>query len=200
MTMGQMLDSGHEIEFGQSLQELELVFSSKAINARVPPFRRDIDKTITLKNVVLSFDHDKLTTIEFQYPYGYTYPPTPYPEMWKNLANIGGQKIFQETSRSCFVTYLDAWQARANSLGIFKTEFGEMSAQQFSLAFEQNEFRDMVQINMGPTRRTGGKGLWCDGWTARFSRGQVRVPKIPAEMLVSLTAFCDDFNTIARQR
>jgi hypothetical protein len=199
--MEQILDSGKSVFFGQSLQEAEKLFSCKAEDFHLPKISRPgIDKIIKLKNVILRFDTDRLVDIEFKHPYQFINPPTPYPEQWRNFNPIGEKRIFGGMSRDDFLSYLAAWEERAKGLGIEKTESGDRTDNQYSMSAMHNEYMDGIHISTGSTRRTGGKGKWSDGWGLFFATtNHSKITGTTAGTLLSLSAFRDEFNTVARR-
>ena len=197
--MKQVLDSGHIVEFGQPLGEVERLFRSTLTPLRTRGFRDGIDQRFRAGEIVMEFDTGKLRAIEFRYPYQFVNAPAPYAESWKNLVPIDTCKIRGGMSRDDFIRYLQAWEQHVQGLGASRVEFGEMARKQFAISFERNRFRDMIHISMGPTRKTGGKGLWCDAWTAFFAMRSDSSPMPTEGALCSLTATSDEFNSVARR-
>jgi len=197
-----LLDDGNAVRFGDKLADIEHLLSSQAIDDASPIARKSIDKLIQNSNVSLSFDSGLLKGIRFMEDYQFVNPPTPYPEPWKNFPIIGLKKIFSRMSRDDFLTYLAAWEERAKQFGADKVDFGDLTSQQFEVSIDQDKFWDHIYINMGPSRRAGGGGIWCDGWGVTFSmvgRGRQTLG-IKAGLLENLSAFRDEFNTVARKR
>ncbi|HZR19032.1 MAG TPA: hypothetical protein VFE51_17225 [Verrucomicrobiae bacterium] len=201
--MSQVLDDGRVIAFGQSLEEAEQLFGCKAVDIQLPPklARQGIDKTLEAENVSLRFDSGKLKDIKFDGGYEFKHPLTPYPEPWKNFSAIDSAKISRRMSRDDFLAYLKVWEERAKSLGTRAVEPGEdLGAQQYAVGIVQDPFADMIVVNMGPSRRAGGGGLWCDGWCLFFTTEADREKSgVEVGRLQSISAFRDEFNTVARR-
>ena len=102
-------------------------------------------------------------------------------------------------SRDDFLNYLALWEKRAQNLGAEKINFNDLHSKQFAVSVSRDKFMDMLNISMGPTRRASARGLWCDTWTAFFTmnRGSQN-PEVKPELLSTLSAFRDEFNTVAR--
>jgi hypothetical protein len=199
--MRQLLDDGKTISFGQSLEEIEQIFCCKAMDIPIRIARKGIDKRLKAHNLSLEFDSGKLKQIGFEGEYEFRNAPEPYPESWKNFAVIGPTKISGKMFRKEFLTYLKAWEERAKTLGAEPVEAGEdLKHQQYAVGIVEDDFADMIVVNTGPSRRAGGGGLWCDGWCLFFAtesdhqKGGVEVGR-----LLSLSAFRDEFNTVARR-
>jgi hypothetical protein len=203
--MRQILDDGKAIAFGQSLEEIEQMFALRAIDIPIRIARKGIDKSLKTESLSLEFDSGKLKRIQFEGTYDFKNPPTPYPESWKNFPVIGSTRISGRMSREQFLTYLKAWEERANGLGAERTEAGDdLTANQYSVAIMQENFMDfytdMIVVNMGPSRRAGGGGLWCDGWILFFAtETDHHKSGIEVGRFKSLSAFRDEFNTVARR-
>jgi hypothetical protein len=106
--MSQILDDGKIIAFGQSLEEIEGMFGSKAIDVPIRIARKGIDKILKTGNLSLEFDSGRLKRINFEGDYEFKNPPEPYPEPWKNFAAIGPTTISGKMSRTKFLTYRTA--------------------------------------------------------------------------------------------
>lgn len=203
--MSQILDDGKAIAFGQSLDEVEQMFAVKAIDIPIRIARKGIDKSLNTGNLSLEFDSGKLKRIQFEGEYDFKNPPTPYPETWKNFPVIGATRILGKMDREEFLTYLKAWEERAKTLGAERTEAGDDLAQnQYAVAIMQDNFMDfytdMIVVNMGPSRRAGGGGLWCDGWIMSFATESTHQKNsVEVGRLQHISAFRDEFNTVARK-
>ncbi len=198
--MNHILDDGKAIAFGQRLKDVERLFGFQAADNPSPVARKGIDKILRTKNLSLEFDSGKLHSIVFEQGYEFKNPPTPYPEPWKNFVVIGSTAISCGMARDKFLEYLGAWAERAKGLGAEKAEPGDLTVVQFNVSITQDEFVDMVHISMGPSRRAGGGGIWSDGWTLFFSmKSNPRHEGHPVGTLQSLSAFRDEFNTVARR-
>jgi hypothetical protein len=198
--MSLLLDDGKTIAFGQGLAEVEQLFSRTAVDNPSPVARKGIDKIIRTKNLSLEFDTGKLDTMTFESGYEFKNPPTPYLEPWKNFVVIGRKAITGGVAREDFLAYLVAWEERAVSLGAEKLESGDLTSVQFAVSIDKDQYADMIHISMGPSRRAGGGGIWCDGWTLFFtmeSDGRNQGQKVGS--MSSLSAFRDEFNTVARR-
>lgn len=132
------------------------------------------------------------------YPYRFVNPPAPYAESWKNPVPINTLKIEGGMLRDDFLRYLGAWEEHVQSLGVTRVEFGELLPKQYVISSERNRFRDMIHVSLGPARRSAGRGLWCDGWSAFFAMRPESASVPSRGTLESLTAFSDEFNTVAR--
>jgi hypothetical protein len=198
--MSLLLDDGKTIAFGQSLAEVEQLFDCTAVNNPSPVARKGTDKIIRVKNLSMEFDSGKLHTIDFESGYEFKNPPTPYREAWKNFAVIGPKATIRGgMAREDFLAYLAAWEQRAVSLGAERMESGDLTSVQFAVLIDRDQFADMMHISMGPSRRSGGGGIWCDGWTLLFGmESGRRDERQKVGSLRSLSAFCDEFNTVAR--
>lgn len=199
--MSQVLDDGKAIAFGQSLEELERLFGCKAVDTPFRIARKGIDKSLKCGNVVLKFDTEKLKGVEFEQSYGFENPLIPYPEDWKNLPQIGEARISKGMSREEFLAYLKVWEERAKNLGAEPVEPDEnLNGQQYWVWTERDTYADMAGINMGPSRRAGGGGLWCDTWCVFFTmESDHQRSGVEVGRLRSLSAFRDEFNTVARR-
>jgi hypothetical protein len=103
-------------------------------------------------------------------------------------------------ARKDFLSYLTAWEQRAQNLGAEKLELGDLTSVQFAVSIDQDEFVDMIHVSMGPPRRAGGGGIWCDGWTLFFTmESDRRDVGETIGILQTLSAFRDEFNTVARR-
>jgi hypothetical protein len=189
-----ILDDGKKIHFGQPLEELEKLFGVASADIPMRIARNGIDSKIDGANVSLEFDTGRLRCIRWKEDYQFINPPEPYDHAWKNLGAVDGCCLKDGMSRSDFLAYLAAWERRAQSSGAKKVDFDDMAEGEYCAAIERNEFADMICISMGPTRRAGGGGIWCDGWTIFFSVRE------PVEKMESVSAFCDAFNTVARPK
>jgi hypothetical protein len=199
--MRQVLDNGESVYFGQSVTEVEELFSCKAVDLVLPKISRPgIDKVIKLKNVTLRFDSGRLLDIQFEHPYQFINPPTPYPEKWKNFEPIGKMKIFGGMSRDEFLIYLNVWEERVKSLGMEKTNGSDRTQNQYSTNLsKRDEFMDSIHISLGSARRTGGHGRWSDGWNLSFATDYDHKRKgMLTGSLKRISAFRDEFNTMAR--
>jgi hypothetical protein len=197
--MQQTLDNGKVVYFGLALRRAEELLSLQATDHPLPGKPKGGNKALDLGDVYLCFDNGRLRDIEFRYPYQFTNSPAPYPEHWKNFMPIGEKKIHGNIFRDELLEYLAAWEKRAAALGVEKMALGDLSSCQYSISFERNQFRDMIHISMGPSRRTAGQGIWCDGWTLFFAvESDFEAHGEERGLLKSLTAFRDEFNTAAR--
>jgi hypothetical protein len=98
--------------------------------------------------------------------------------------------------RKDFLAYVSAREQKAISLGGEKVEMEDLTANQFAISDEQHEFLDLVAINMGPSRRARGGGIWCDCWIAYFAlKNGKKGTKVGT--LENLSVFRDEFNTLA---
>jgi hypothetical protein len=199
MTKMIKLDGGEVVWFGQSLREIEELYSCKAIQGNLRYSRKGIDMIIKLKNVLLEFDSGRLKVIEFTHPYEFVNSLAPYKEQWKNLDPVDGTGISGGMSRVHFISYLRSWEERAKELGAKSCNFDDLFGNQYLISFEKNTFRDMIHVSLGPSRRTGGRGRWSDGWTFFFTIDSVHkmADKKPG-VLESISCFRDEFNTVAR--
>ena len=197
----QVLDEGEQVYFGQSLQEVEKLFGVVSSDNPSRIARKGIDKIIKTKGVCLEFDVERLKGMEFEENYQFRSPPQPYAESWKNFVSIGDSRIRPNMGRDEFIAYILAWEARAEGLGAEKMESADLNENQYRVAFENDKFFNMFHAAMGPSRRAGGGGIWCDGWTAFFGmETPTEINKGSVNRLKSLSAHCDLFNTVARRR
>jgi hypothetical protein len=194
-----LLDDDQPLSFGQKLEAIEKLFSTRAIDDRSPVSRAGIDKIIKIPNVVLHFDSGLLRRIRLLHEYRFKNPPTPYPEPWKNFPVIDSHRVKSRMKRDEFLLYVDNWKNRARSLGAEECIFGDLGPSQFAVSSNRDTFFDSVRISMGPTRRAGKtqRGIWCDGWSAYFSITNQQ--KLNVGELQELDAFRDEFNTVARR-
>lgn len=126
----------------------------------------------------------------------FIHPLTPFPEDWKSLVPIEEKRIVKGISRDNFLSYVSAWQERAQTFGAQCVERGDLEAHQYSVCVKRDKLIDAVHIAMGPSRRTGRGGIWSDGWHAFF--GTIATPEgIPSYtgVLYSLSGFRNEFNT-----
>jgi hypothetical protein len=197
------LDDGNVVRFGQDLAEIEKLYSCKGIDNPLRIARKSIDQLIQISNVTFEFDTGRLKGIIFKDGYRFSNPPTPYPENWKNFFASSEYRMFRQMPRSEFLSYLAVWEARATVSGAEKVHFGDLSPSQYSVSIDRERYCDMVHVSMGPSRRSGGGGIWCDGWTAIFKmdKGSTDANSAPLDgALESLSVFRDEFNTVARRR
>jgi hypothetical protein len=187
-----LLDDGKLVYFGQHLRDAERIFSCVAIDNPIRVARKGIDKRITTDVVRLDFDHELLKGIEFRGTYTFKNPPQPYVKTWKNFVRIGDRAVCQSMNREEFLAYLNDWETRAQTLGARKAKAADLGEDEYRLSVTGDQFFDSIHIPMGPSRRSGGGGIWTDGWTIFFTM------KEPAAKLNSVSAFCDQFNTVAR--
>jgi hypothetical protein len=195
------LDTGETLAFGQELASVEKLFSCTATDKELRlSGRAGIDKIINAKNISLEFDSGRLKRIRFSEEYRYLNPLTPYPEEWRNLPPIDNKKISNAISRDELLEYLTVWKKRAESFGMEKVEFNDMTLRQFAVSITCDRYIDMISISMGPTRRTRGGGIWCDSWGFIFSTNTaLESTGIKAGLLQSVSVFRDEFNTAARK-
>jgi hypothetical protein len=192
-----VLDDGNALRFGQEIEEVESLFSCHAIDNPAPIARKTIDKIIKTANLELDFDSGRLRRVTFALDYQFVNPPAPYAEDWKNFPIIGSCRVFGRMSRDMFLSYLSEWEQRAISLGAEKVEMGDLTTEQFAVSICRDQYWDAVCVNLGPSRRAGGGGIWCDGWIATFENPKA---KFDVGTLEELSAFRDEFNTVARPR
>jgi hypothetical protein len=199
MKKGIKLDGGEIVSFGQSLREIEELYSCKAVQMNLRCARKGIDMMIKLEHVSLEFDTGRLRGINFIDPYKFTNKPDPYVEEWKNFDAINNKKIYGGMSRIEFLEYLEVWEARAKELGIEIGDFSDLTKNQYMISSERGQFVDMIHISMGPSRNTAGNGRWADGWTLFFVVDSVHKmgDKKPG-VLESISCIRDEFNTVAR--
>jgi hypothetical protein len=199
--MSQILDDGKTISFGQSQEEIEQLFGCKAMDIPSRIARKGIDQRLKTGDVSFRFDSGKLKQIIFESEYGFRNPPQPYPEAWKNFPVIGATGIACKMFREKFLSYLDEWETRAKASGAERVEAGEdLDERQYWVWIMRDDFADMIGVNMGPSRRAGGGGLWCDGWCLFFAtESDHQRTGVEAGRLQSLAAFRDEFNTMARR-
>ncbi len=203
--MSQLLDDGRTIAFGQSLEEVERLFGCQASDIPVKIARKGIDKILKVENLSLEFDSGKLKQMSFEGGYEFKNPPTPYPEAWKNFPDIGTTRISGRMLREDLLAYLKAWEERAKAMGAKPIEAGEdLGSDQYSVGIIQDDLMgfsiDTVVVNMGPSRRAGGGGLWCDGWVLFFAtKSDPQDSGVEVGRLRSVSAFRDEFNTVARR-
>jgi hypothetical protein len=105
--MSQILDDGRTIVFGQSLEEVEQLFGSKAMDIPNRIARKGTDKSLKTGNLSLEFDSGKLKRIIFESEYEFKIPPQPYPEAWKNFPAIEATKISGKMVREDFLSLLE---------------------------------------------------------------------------------------------
>jgi hypothetical protein len=199
--MTQLLDSGELVTFGQDVKEVENLCSRKVEPTISRAYRQGIDTVINLPDVSLRFDTGRLVAIEFQFRYQYEQVLTPYREEWKNFVPVDGTRISCGMPRRAFLAYLGAWDKRARSLGARRRQSGDLASGEYAIMVDRTSYCDMIHVSLGPTRRTGGSGRWCDGWTALFTTELDRHRfGGTVGLLESLAAFRDEFNTFARRR
>jgi hypothetical protein len=177
------------------------MFGCKASDIPIRIARNGVDKSLKTENLSLEFDSGKLKRIQFEGEYEFKNPPEPYPESWKNFPALGATRIFGQMPRRDFLSYLKAWDQRARTLGGRRIQAGgDLRDQEYSIGVVRDDFVDMIVVNMGPSRRAGGGGLWCDGWCLFFSlESDHQKSGIEVGRIQSLSAFRDEFNTVARR-
>ncbi len=202
-------NGGKRFYFGQNLAEAEEIFGRAGREnppeiARVRPSLRIIETN----EVILTFDAGKLSNMEFLRDYDFEFPLAPYAEEWKNLNGLDFRK---DTTRAEATGYLSNWEKRVSALGARKMECGEnLSSSEFSTYSSDDDDDvwlktlgiawDVLGINMGKSRRAGGGGLWTDGWIIEFkTAADAKLDQLPIGKLYRISAFCDEFNTAARQ-
>jgi len=195
--MALVLDDGNALCFGEEIEKAERLFSCHAIDNPLRIARKTVDKIIKTANLHLDFDSGRLCRVTFADEYQFKSPPTPYPEEWKNFPVIGARKIYRRMPREEFLSYVSAWEQRAIGLGAEKIDMDDLTTEQFAVSICRDEFWDSVCLNMGQSTRAGGGGIWCDGWIATFKKQET---ELGAEILEELSAFPDEFNTVARRR
>jgi hypothetical protein len=199
--MKQTLDDGRVLSFGQQLAEVEALFSCSAFDDPSRIAREGIDKRLRVDGLTLHFDGGRLNQMVFEGPFQFKNPLTPYPEPWKNFDVVRVNRIRNRMPRGEFLAYLHEWDQRATALAAEKVKFGDLKEGQYSIATIRHEFYDAVHVSMGPSRRAGGGGIWCDGWNIIFKTVSERLPADSAEpsVLESISAFRDEFNSVARR-
>jgi hypothetical protein len=103
--------------------------------------------------------------------------------------------------RDEFLGYLHKWAQRAVSFGAKEVGFGDLTEGQYSIATDRTDYYDAIHVSMGPSRRSGGGGIWCDGWNITFKKTNERLPPGSPDpsLLESISAFRDKFNSVARR-
>ena len=206
LEMSQIVNDGKTIALGQSLAEIEEICGFTATDIPVRIARKGIDKSLKAENLSLEFDSGRLKRIRFEGDYKFKNPLEPYSEPWKNFDGIGSTRISGKMSREEFLAYLKKWEDRAKTLGAEQVEAGEdLGAEQYSVGIMQEDLMgfaiDMVVVNMGPSRRAGGGGLWYDGWALCLTtKSHHQQAGVEVGRLTSLSAFRDEFNTVARKK
>jgi len=196
----QILDNGKTVYFGQNLQEVQKIFSVTPVDDPSSIARKGIDKKIEIKGVSLSFDTERLSEIEFTKGYQFKTPPKPYSKAWKNFEVIDDKKVIANMSREEFLMYLAAWEERAKKLGAQKVDSEGLNENQYNVLVNRDEFMDMIHVSMGPSRMTSRGGRWADGWSVFFTtETDHKLSGTPVGRLQSISAFCDEFNTVARK-
>jgi hypothetical protein len=196
----QILDNGKTVYFGQTLQEVQKLFSVTPFDDPSPIARKGVDKKVEIKDVLLSFDTERLSGIEFTKEYQFKTPPKPYSKAWKNFDVIDDKKVIANMSREEFLTYLAAWEERAKKLGAQKVDSEDLNENQYNVSVKKNEFMEMLSVSMGPSRKTNRGGRRADGWCVFFTtETDHKLSGTPVGKLQSISAFCDEFNTVARK-
>jgi hypothetical protein len=191
--------------FSSSTFKVEDMFGCKASDIPIRIARKGIDKSLKTDTVSLEFDSGKLKRIQFERNYEFRNSPQPYPEPWKNLVPVGLARISGGMPREQFLVYLKLWEERARACGAESVEAGEdLGSEQYSVGIVQESLEgfslDLIALNMGPSRRAGGGGLWSDGWCLFFARElDHNETGVEVGRLLSLAAFRDEFNTVARR-
>jgi hypothetical protein len=199
--MSLLLDDGKSVRFGQDLTELERLFSCSAVDNPLRIARKSIDQVIRLNNVSLEFDSRRMRSVTFSDDYRYVYAPTPFRDPWRNLDAIGTFHIVSRMHRDEFLAYVARWEERAKEVNAKRVEFADLQNLEYAITINRDRFFDTVSISMGPSRRARGGGIWCDGWHAFFAVELKREgPSVYKGSLKSLSASCDEFNTVARPK
>ena len=163
---------------------------------RFAPNQRII-KTDQLK---LTFDAGNLSTMEFLRDFDFAVPLEPYSEEWKNFAPLDGMKVGNDINRRGADEYLAAWEKRAGIFGARKVGHGDLLSNEYSIYSDDDDTWSVIGVTMGKSRRAGGGGLWADGWILQFaSVRDAERHRMPAGQFLSISAFCDEFNTTARK-
>jgi len=187
-----LLDDGKLVYFGQHIRDAERIFSCVAVDNPLRSARKGVDKQIRAGFVRLDFDSELLKQIEFREGYTFKHPPKPFTEPWKNFVVIEDQCTRAGMTREEFESYLRAWEKRAQELGARRRESGDLGEAEYRMTMTRDAFFNDVHISMGPSRRASGGGIWADDWHVFFSVDQ------PVATLKTVSAFCDQVNTIAR--
>ena len=196
----QILEDGNSVYFGQAIQEVEALLGVMAADNPLSIARKGIDKKITTNQFSLEFDEGRLRSIEFRESFSFAYPPKPFAQEWANLGPIGDYKIERTMTRDQFVNYVGVWELRAQKLGAVLVGHPDLAMNEFRHSFDKDRFCDMFHLAFGPSRRAGGGGIWASGWTAFFSKETDRDWNVArGSELKTLTASCDEFNTVARK-
>lgn len=197
----QILDDGKTVYFGENIEEAQKVFSVNPVDDSSPIARKGIDKKIQIRGISLKFDTGRLNEIEFAKDYQFKNPTKPYPAAWKNFDAIDDKKLAPGITREEFLAYLDVWEKRANKLGARKVDSEDLNENEYNISTTQNQFMDGIHVSMGPSRKTGRGGRWCDGWSAFFAtETDHKFTGATVGRLQSFSAFCDEFNTAARTK
>jgi hypothetical protein len=155
---------------------------------------------IETPEMILTFDAGRLMRMEFLQDFNFQVPLTPYSENWKNLDSFEFPMTANEMTRKDAVESLAVWEIRAQKLGARKIEPGDLAANEYYTYSEEEEFWNVIGINIGKSRRAGGGGLWTDGWIINFTTASdAELYQVPLGMFRSVSAFCDEFNTAARK-
>ncbi len=193
-----ILHDGEQIHFGQKLEDVEKMLVASAVDNPSPVARKGIDKQIKTTDLILEFDSGRLNRIELVGSLHFKNPLTPFPEPWKNLVQIDGARIRYGMPCEEFENYIALWEKRAKLLGASSIA-GDMNANQFHFSFTRDQFMHLFHLGMGRSRRAGGGGIWADAWAAFFATDWHEKRGNPFGGLVSLCAFRDEFNSVARR-
>lgn len=194
------LDGGEVVWFGQDQSALARQYSFQVLPEDLPISRPGIDTVGQLKSCRLRFDTGRLRHVEFDHTYRFGNPVCLYPEPWQNCDPIEGVGIRAGMSRHDFLDYLKKWVRRARAAGARSKALDDMPAGWFAIGCIRESFYNAIHVNLGPTRRAGGGGIWCSAWSVGFTTSvDPKLEDGQTDRLESLRAFSDEFNTVARR-
>jgi hypothetical protein len=196
-----LMSDGKRFYFGQNLAEAEEMFGALA-KQHPPEIARYVpqQKTIETSGLILTFDAGRLMRMEFLQDFSFQVPLAPYPENWKNFDSFDFAKTANEMTRKDVVESLAAWEIRAQRSGARKIEPGDLATNEYYTYSDEEEFWNVIGINIGKSRRAGGGGLWMDGWIINFTTARdAELNQVAPGIFRSVSAFCDEFNTAARK-
>ena len=119
---------------------------------------------------------------------------------WKNLDPIDDKSIEIGMNFCEVEVYLRLWATRAKAYGMKRRRTPYLGKNEFQIYFIKMDDYQTFGINFGTSRRVGphGIGSWSDGWIGSFVAASKTSQRLPLGALNSLSAFCDEFNTMAR--
>ena len=155
--------NGHVFRFGDAIGTAEQKLGVTATDHPSETARSGIDRIVKAPPFLLEFDAGKLRRITFDTTFRFEQPLQVFPESWKNLLPIGGQKLKKGMNREELDAYLAAWEQKLTASGLAKDRDFRVK----TLGRGRFETVTISMRSAGPAP-TGHR--WYDTWQITFVR------------------------------